>query len=66
MFADLCLSTPCKNSGTCKTANHSSTYYCDCPSGFTGSNCELSEYFLKIMPISTKMAKGDMSVAHLI
>lgn len=52
MVADPCLSTPCKNGGTCRPGNSSSTYYCDCLTRFAGRHCQDSEYSLKIMPVN--------------
>ncbi|KAG8431338.1 hypothetical protein GDO86_019022 [Hymenochirus boettgeri] len=37
-----CRDRPCKNRGICHDSE-SSNYVCDCPSGFTGSNCEHSQ-----------------------
>ncbi|XP_066504586.1 coagulation factor IXa [Hoplias malabaricus] len=36
---NLCKSAPCKNQGTCE--NQRGTYVCNCPTGFTGTNCEI-------------------------
>lgn len=35
---DLCYSSPCQNGGICSATE--SGYYCDCPTGFQGQNCE--------------------------
>ena len=37
---DECSSNPCLNGGTCEDAADS--YFCSCPSGFTGDRCETS------------------------
>ncbi|XP_072315847.1 zonadhesin, like [Eucyclogobius newberryi] len=37
-----CLSSPCLNGGTC-TEGHNSSYSCQCPDGFVGTNCEGEE-----------------------
>jgi Notch-like protein len=36
-----CLSTPCKNAGTCHVVDHGGTvdYACSCPLGFSGPLC---------------------------
>ena len=41
---DKCLINPCKNGGTLY-ANEGS-YYCVCPTGWTGHNCEIGKYLL--------------------
>ncbi|KAM3922273.1 basement membrane-specific heparan sulfate proteoglycan core protein isoform 4-T4 [Leptodactylus fuscus] len=37
-----CRDRPCKNRGICRDSD-SSSYVCDCPPGFAGSNCEHSQ-----------------------
>ncbi|XP_056400171.1 basement membrane-specific heparan sulfate proteoglycan core protein isoform X3 [Hyla sarda] len=37
-----CRDRPCKNRGICRDSE-SSSYVCDCPPGFAGSNCEHSQ-----------------------
>ncbi|XP_044138378.1 basement membrane-specific heparan sulfate proteoglycan core protein isoform X4 [Bufo gargarizans] len=37
-----CRDRPCRNRGVCRDSE-SSSYVCDCPSGFAGSNCEHSQ-----------------------
>ncbi|XP_069802948.1 basement membrane-specific heparan sulfate proteoglycan core protein isoform X4 [Dendropsophus ebraccatus] len=37
-----CKDRPCKNKGICRDSD-SSSYVCDCPPGFAGSNCEHSQ-----------------------
>ncbi|XP_075696695.1 basement membrane-specific heparan sulfate proteoglycan core protein [Rhinoderma darwinii] len=37
-----CRDRPCKNRGICRDSE-SSSYICDCPPGFAGSNCEHSQ-----------------------
>ncbi|XP_076356921.1 uncharacterized protein LOC143250358 [Tachypleus tridentatus] len=45
-----CSDQPCKNGAKCLRAyrppEHSQTYYCFCPSGFCGKNCE-NEQFIR-------------------
>ncbi len=40
------LETKCKNGATC-TNDNLGGYLCLCPSGYTGTNCEIGRYFLK-------------------
>ena len=40
---DECESAPCSNGGICN--NFPGEYECICGSGFTGSNCEIGEYY---------------------
>lgn len=39
---DPCNPDPCKNAGTCEVLPLNS-YYCACPAGWTGANCEQGE-----------------------
>jgi EGF-like domain len=38
-----CLDNPCINGGTCINRDTNERYTCICPSGFSGSNCELMQ-----------------------
>ena len=38
-----CASNPCFNNGICE--NHALDYYCKCPNGYAGDNCETSSFF---------------------
>ncbi len=42
---DECASTPCENDATCEDGVNS--YTCKCKAGFTGKNCEESEFWEK-------------------
>ena len=50
-----CLPTsPCMNGGSCYD-DRDENYYCECPTGFTGTNCENSEYcWFQCPGLSTK------------
>ena len=37
-FVDPCLSQPCINGGYCSSSN--SSFYCQCPYGYSGYYCE--------------------------
>ena len=41
-----CGSNPCKNGGECTDGVNS--YTCQCNSGYSGANCETSEYLTRI------------------
>ncbi len=47
-FSDLneCTSNPCRNGGTCR--DEISFYWCDCPYGWAGFNCEYRELFFSL------------------
>ena len=36
--SNACSNNPCLNGATCQTNGNS--YYCNCPSGYSGSNCQ--------------------------
>ena len=36
-----CESYPCKNGGECSTPEGSRDYICECPTDFTGRNCQI-------------------------
>ncbi|CAB4065533.1 Putative neural-cadherin 2,Neural-cadherin [Lepeophtheirus salmonis] len=38
-----CLDNPCQNNGQCVNRDTAERYICHCPSGFSGSNCELMQ-----------------------
>ena len=40
-----CSSNPCKNDGSCKI--NGGSYQCDCPVGFSGIQCEISNTIRK-------------------
>ena len=42
-----CASNPCQNNGKC--SNHGPNYYCDCPSGYGGNNCEICNVLFQII-----------------
>ena len=47
LFADIneCDLKPCQNGGHCYENANGPGYYCICPKGFNGINCEISMYF---------------------
>ena len=36
-----CASSPCLNGATCQVTGTGSTYTCTCPSGYSGTNCQI-------------------------
>ncbi|QQP57284.1 Uncharacterized protein FKW44_002211 [Caligus rogercresseyi] len=38
-----CLDNPCQNNGQCVNRDNAERYVCHCPSGFSGTNCELMQ-----------------------
>ena len=45
-----CDARPCQNGGRCTSSGNQ--YRCECPSGFTGRNCEQSEYLTNAFQLS--------------
>ena len=40
MIADYCASAPCLNNGFCIPNGNGTGYLCNCPTGYSGNNCE--------------------------
>ena len=47
---NFCLKNPCDNGGTCISSWN--TAVCQCPDGFVGKTCTISEYFMQINLLS--------------
>ena len=46
LLALICeLNNPCQNGGTCSEVDPGDTATCDCPTDYTGSNCETRKMF---------------------
>lgn len=43
---DECRNNPCIHDGVCRNTNGS--YICECPKQYTGKNCELGVYYVRI------------------
>ena len=66
---DDCTPNPCKNNGKCQ--NQMPGYYCSCPSGFDGRNCELTtSYFQEgsyaILPAVTTATNGTITLEFVV
>ncbi|KAI0221166.1 hypothetical protein LSAT2_027436 [Lamellibrachia satsuma] len=59
---EVCASNPCQNEGTCRRGYREYYYYCSCPHGYTGRNCELEKIELVISIHMTNLISSDMLV----
>ena len=41
---DVCTPNPCQNGGTCLASSDSLSYTCKCSTGFSGFNCQTSNF----------------------
>jgi len=64
-FGNYCTSNPCKNGGACVSLF--TTYTCNCPSGYSGTNCQITPIVPSasptptLMPTSTTVASTSSS-----
>ena len=42
LFQTPCVKRPCQNGGVCTPLYYDDSHMCDCNTGFTGRNCEIS------------------------
>ena len=42
-----CSSMPCENGAVCFEASNNNGFFCQCPTGFTGTNCENGKMWYK-------------------
>ena len=58
VILDDCAAEPCLNGATCTDLTNA--YVCQCPSGYSGANCEIGEYF-PLLQIPTGSFKGKIT-----
>jgi hypothetical protein len=42
------MNNPCLNGGTCQSSDDGLTYVCNCPTGYSGLNCQTCKIYMKI------------------
>ena len=50
IYLDACSPSPCQNSGNC-TGTDGGGFECSCPTGFFGTNCEISKWLFIVIDI---------------
>ena len=66
---DDCTPNPCKNNGKCQ--NQMPGYYCACPGGFDGRNCELTTSYFEegsyaILPAISTATNGTITIEFVV
>ena len=60
-----CMSSPCRNGGTCQPIYDKEDYRCICPfANLNGKNCENCEYYKSLKLVSLRKRSLDSSCCH--
>ena len=64
-----CSSSPCLNGGSCLANSFSCSYQCQCPAGYTGSNCQMignNDIDINFQHVPQKKVHRDLTLCKLL